>query len=89
MPDGLSTSLQTDGYPLSGMQIGQLILARSMAGMPKVLIIDGLLDLLDDGTRSTLWESLTASDAGWTLIVTTNRPEIAQQCDTQISVRKR
>jgi putative ABC transport system ATP-binding protein len=88
LPDALSTHLQTDGYPFSSIQVCQLVLARAMAGKPKVLVIDGLLDPLDDDVRSSLWESLAAADAPWTLIVATNRREIAQECDSQIAVRK-
>ena len=88
LPDGLNTNLRTDGHPLSSVQVGQMILARAMAGKPKVLVIDGLLDTLDDDVRSSLWQSLIATDAPWTLIVATNRRDVAERCDSQIAVRK-
>ncbi|KAA5546108.1 ATP-binding cassette domain-containing protein [Roseiconus nitratireducens] len=85
--EGLRTRLQTGGYPLSGQQISQLILARSVVSDPKVLVVDGLLDGLDDQTRAEVWQGLVRDDAPWTLVLVTNRKDVADLCDSRISVR--
>jgi putative ABC transport system ATP-binding protein len=87
LPDGLDTELQTDGFPLSRVQAIQLMFARVIAAKPKLLIIDRLLDELDAASQAHLWETLASPDASWTLVVVTNREDIAQRCNTQIAVR--
>lgn len=86
LPCGLQATLQTDGHPLTTSQISQLLIARAMAGQPRLLIIDGLLDGLSEATRATVWAALSAVDAPWTLLITTNCREIAECCDRQILV---
>ena len=88
LPNGLETELQTDGFPLSPSQVTQLIFARAIATNPKLLIIDRLMDGLPEGLRSHIWSSLAAPDAPWTLVVVTNREDIAEKCDIQIAIRK-
>lgn len=88
LSDGIDTKLQSNGYPLGRVQSGQLMLARAMAARPKLLIIDGLLDPMNAADRATIWQTLAAADATWTLVVVTNRNDIAELCDTQIAVRK-
>ena len=87
LPDGLETPLQTDGYPLTEAQVTRLVLARAMVSKPKLLIIDRLLDRLDSGCASRLWNILAAPDAPWTLVVTTTRQEIAERCESRIAFR--
>ncbi len=87
LPDGTQTMLQTHGYPLADSQVASLILARAIAGAPKLLIIDGLLDNLNSDILASVWQSLAAPDAPWTLIVVTNQHEIAERCDSQVAVR--
>ncbi len=85
---GLNTHLQTGGYPLSEMQTKLVILARAIVTRPKLLVIDGLLDLLAHDERQAIWSRLTAPDVPWTLVVNTNREDVANLCDVQLSVRK-
>ena len=88
LPRGLQTELQTDGFPLNEIQSRQLTLARAILASPKLLIVDGLLDDLSASDRSAVWESLTDRKAPWTLVVNTNREDVAQLFDVQISIRK-
>ncbi|MEM1070571.1 MAG: ABC transporter ATP-binding protein [Planctomycetota bacterium] len=88
LPEGIQTNLQTDGYPLTASQVTMLSIARAMAAEPKLLVIDGLLDSLPEETRNTLWSALSAPDAPWTLVVTSNHSQIAELCGTQINLRK-
>jgi len=86
LPDGLDTMLQTGGHPLSAAQCRQLMLARAIAGAPKLLVIDGLLDMLNPETRSTVFTTLLAEDAPWSLVIVTDLVEVIEACDSQISV---
>ena len=86
LPEGLKTMLQTDGAPLSRTQQVQLVIARALAGRPKLLLIDGLLDDLTTEVREPLWKAISAPENPWTLLVSTNHEEIAQGCQQRIEL---
>jgi putative ABC transport system ATP-binding protein len=81
MPDGLDTELHPHGRPLSFRQACRLMIARAIAGRPRLIIIDGALDQIDrreDDQRLT--SVLFDPDAPWTLVCITDRPELLAQC---------
>lgn len=80
LPDGLETPLTTDGHPLSGGQARLLLLARAIAGRPRLLLVDGLLDTVDPAARARALERLTAADAPWTLLLVAQGAEAAARC---------
>ncbi|MEP7365839.1 MAG: ABC transporter ATP-binding protein [Acidobacteriota bacterium] len=81
MPAGLNTPLATGGRPLSGGQAVRLMLARAFAGRPRLLLIDESLDWLDDAAgRDQALQTVFDPKAPWTLLVATNRPDIAARC---------
>lgn len=88
LDQGLDTKLQTGGYPLTVYQTRQLMLARALAAAPKLLVVDGILDHLNSEDRHATWEMLNPKDAVWTLVISTNRNDIANLCDTRVDVRK-
>ncbi|WDQ16093.1 ABC transporter transmembrane domain-containing protein [Rhodopirellula sp. P2] len=88
LENGLQTTLQTGGYPLSEEQILRLLIARALAVRPKLLVIDGLLDDLDDSMREGLWPHLAPDTPSWTLIVLTNRKDVAERCDHTLFIRR-
>lgn len=85
---GLETKLQTGGHPLSQEQIYQLMFARAILMNPRVLVIDGVMDLLSSNVRETLWKTLGAEDAPWTLFVVTHREDIAEICSGKFGVHR-
>ncbi|KAA1259618.1 Alpha-hemolysin translocation ATP-binding protein HlyB [Rubripirellula obstinata] len=87
LPDGLNTQIQTGGYPLTQPQCHQIAIARAILLSPGLLIVDGLLDELSSSDRQTVWQALSHSNAPWTLLLNTNRDDIAELCDIQIAVR--
>jgi putative ABC transport system ATP-binding protein len=81
MPDGLDTELHPHGRPLSYRQACRLMIARAIAGRPRLIIVDGALDQIDrreDDQRLT--SVLFAPDAPWTLVCITDRPDLLAQC---------
>ncbi|TWU55890.1 ABC transporter transmembrane domain-containing protein [Rubripirellula reticaptiva] len=88
LPDGIQTRLQTGGYPLTEIHAKQLSLVRAIVAAPKLLIVDGLLDELSSEDRQLVWQAIAATDVPWTLIINTNRDDVAKLCDVQIAVRR-
>ncbi|MCC6507973.1 MAG: ABC transporter ATP-binding protein [Pirellulaceae bacterium] len=81
LPAGIDSLLQTGGFPLTYSQTVRLTLARALASVPSVLLIDGILDLLDPDQRYELWDHLRQSQDLTTIIITTHDPRIAGGCN--------
>jgi ABC-type bacteriocin/lantibiotic exporter with double-glycine peptidase domain len=81
LPDGLDTMLHPWGVPLSRGQTHRLILARALLRSPRLLIIDGLLDSIDDAELERTFRTLQSKDAPWTLIVFTHEFHVMEHFD--------
>ncbi len=88
LPEGLNTRLVTGGPPLSGGQTRRLMLARAIAGKPRLLLLDETLDALDAPIRQRLFPVLFDRQAPWTLIVATRDPEIIAMCDRALDLNR-
>jgi putative ABC transport system ATP-binding protein len=88
LENGLQTTLQTDGYPLSREQVLRLLIARALVARPHLLIIDGVLDELDLSVRESVWAHLAPENPDWTLLVFTNRRDVADLCDQTLFIRR-
>lgn len=86
LKQGIHTRLQSDGHPVSREETIQLMIARAIVGQPRLLVIDGIMDELSAQVRETIWESLTAKDVPWTVVIVTNDKDLANRCDSLITV---
>jgi putative ABC transport system ATP-binding protein len=84
LPQGVATRLASDGLPLSTNELARLAVARAIAGRPRLLLIDGLLDGLDIRACPELVESLFDRTAPWTLVIVTARDDIKERCDKTV-----
>jgi len=80
-PDGLQTKLTSGGPSLSAGQARRLVLARALAGKPRLLILDESLDDLDPPARKALSRALLGRAAPWSALVTTHDREALRDCD--------
>jgi ABC-type bacteriocin/lantibiotic exporter with double-glycine peptidase domain len=84
LPDGLQTRLSAGGAPLSLGQARRLMIARAIAGRPRLLVLDEALDGLDlDAGRQTRGVALRPLRS-LTLIVVTHSQEVAAYCDRAV-----
>ena len=82
LPDGIRTQLSGKGSPLTSTQAARLVLARALAGKPRLLILDDALAYIDEpGVRDSVCSILFPPDAPWTLICITNRQDLLDRCD--------
>ena len=81
LPEGVGTPIASDGLPLSANDVSRLSIARAIAGKPRLLLINGMLDRLDLRTCPELIESLFDRAAPWTLVIVTARDDIKTRCD--------
>ena len=81
MPKGLDTELHPHGRPLSHRQACRLMIARAIAGRPRLIILDGALDQLDRREdQERLATAIFSLDAPWTLFCVTERPDLLARC---------
>lgn len=69
LPDGLATRLNSNAGALSYGQARRLMLARAMAGRPRLLVLDDVLDDLDAQSSRQTAQALVSPEQPWTLIV--------------------
>ena len=86
LPDGLDTKLNASGKALQPTQQRLLMLARAIAGRPRLLLIDGVLDGLADSQLLQIGNLLLDNQQGWTVVVATNRQDVADQFTRLIPV---
>ncbi len=79
LPEGLGTVLFSDGAPLSDSQQVRLMIARAIAGQPKLLVIDGLLDRLPSELLDPLLSNLQSHTITGTLLILTGRLDLASR----------
>lgn len=84
--DGLHSVLQSGGAPLSSAQISRLMIARALVGGPRLLLLDGVLDGLDEATLRDVLPALLAAHSGRTLLVLTRREDIAARLPRTIQL---
>lgn len=86
LPGGLDTPLMVGGRPLSSSQRSRLILARAIAGRPRLLLLDENLENLEPQTFSELTDFVFDRDHAWTLVVATRDVDVLQRCDRSIDM---
>ena len=84
LPNGVGTPLASAGLPLSANDIHRLAIARAIAGRPRLLLVNGMLDRLDLRTCPQLLDSLFDRAAPWTLVIVTAREDIKTRCDRTV-----
>lgn len=88
LPGGLHTPLGTGGSPLSLGQAERLMLARAIAGGPRLLVVDEVLDDMDQEVRHEVLPAILGSEARWTLLVVTHSQEVARLCGRQVRLAR-
>src|SRR5690606_4337545 len=87
-PDGLNTILATGGAPLTPSQAMRLMVARALISRPRLLLLDEVLDRIEDlQLRGMLVKTLFAAATPWTVVLTTERPELWPLCDRVFILR--
>jgi putative ABC transport system ATP-binding protein len=86
MPNGVETVLQTGGYPLSQSQAARLMIARAIAGKPRLLLVDGCLDMVSKDLQQSIWNEIKDRRQPWTLIIATHEQSIVDECDGKLEI---
>jgi ABC-type multidrug transport system fused ATPase/permease subunit len=84
LPQGLETQLSTRGHPLSSSQASRLMLARAILGSPRLLLLDGAIDVLTRPIRERVLRNLFAKQHSWTVLVVTQELDVIAACDRSV-----
>jgi len=87
LPEGLNSQLASSGQPLSPGQAVQLAIARALLMRPKVLLIEGVLDSLEEHSANRILTLLFDKKQPWTMVVSTNSNGIARRCDQVVKFK--
>lgn len=80
-PDGLDLELQPGGQPLSSTEVRRLMLARALAGKPRLLLVQDVLDHTGTAARSQLIDALFAEDRTCSMVVVSNADDVLARAD--------
>lgn len=86
LPEGLNTTIQPEGQGLSKSAVQKILLARTVVGNPKLIVIDEALQGINFEDRQKISHMLTESAHDWTLIAVTNDPLMLATCDRIITM---
>ena len=85
---GLDAMLLPDGKNLSRSIVSKILIARSLAHDPKILIVENLIDNFQSDEKNKIIELITSSERTWTLVCASDDLELAAQCDNIILLEK-
>ncbi|MBX2800858.1 MAG: ABC transporter ATP-binding protein/permease [Myxococcales bacterium] len=77
LPEGLDTWILPDGGALTMVERRAVLLARALVRMPRLVVVDGVLDGLTGEDRRRLTRCLRRPDAPVTLLILTDDPSVA------------
>jgi ABC-type bacteriocin/lantibiotic exporter with double-glycine peptidase domain len=84
LPQGLHTPLTMKGLPLSEQPLVLINLARALLAKPKLILIDGTLDVLPADMLKQVMRTFAARTRETTVIITTNRAELISYADQHV-----
>jgi putative ABC transport system ATP-binding protein len=76
LPLGIDTVLRGTAAPLSRGQALRLMVARGLLARPRLLILDGTIDQIDEQSRKRVLLSLLGNDCPFTTVVLTHEEDI-------------
>lgn len=80
-PEGLKTSLVSEGRNLSRGQRQRLLIARAIVARPRLLILDEAFTGIDEATKLKILDALYAPENNWTIIDISHDLEVVLRAD--------
>ncbi|HJL17215.1 MAG TPA: hypothetical protein RMH99_16225 [Sandaracinaceae bacterium LLY-WYZ-13_1] len=87
LPGGLQTWIYPSGEPFRPDELVLIEVARCLLSEPRLVLVDGSLDGLGDRDREALWSLLADEERPWTLVVATDREDLAARAPRRVRWR--
>ncbi|MBD3639302.1 MAG: ATP-binding cassette domain-containing protein [Crocinitomicaceae bacterium] len=84
LPKGYETNIDPEGRKFSKGIVHKLLLARSIADLPKLLLIKDAFQSIRADERRKIIDFITHKDRPWSLVIVSSDPYLAQKVDTII-----
>lgn len=78
LPQGYNTVIQSEGQRFSKGIVDKILLARSIADKPKLLLLKDAFSSVEPDERERIIKFLTHKDRNWTLIVASSNKHLAK-----------
>lgn len=87
-PNGMNTVIYPEGKQMSFTIAKKIVLARSIANKPKLLILKEPLEHFDKKEADEIRKFLTNDERPWTLVVVSQNPDWIKSCSTVYTLNK-
>jgi ABC-type bacteriocin/lantibiotic exporter with double-glycine peptidase domain len=87
LPKGYNTSIESQGDTLPQSIVRKIVLARSIADKPKLLVLEDTFFHLEKERMEKVKNLLFSKRKPWTLVIASNDIEIANSCDRVLIVK--
>ena len=81
LPKGYNTELDPLGKKMPRSTVRKILLARSIADKPRLILLEDTLEHIDESDRQKIFEFLTSRENKWTLIAASNDSGLIQKAD--------
>ena len=87
LPNGLLTQLDPEGARLPKSLVKRIVLARAIAGKPRMILLEDSLQDWEQKEREELLGWISAPERPWTLLAVSNDPWLQQRCQRLLHLR--
>ncbi|MFN3875754.1 MAG: peptidase domain-containing ABC transporter [Flavobacteriales bacterium] len=88
LPNGLVTVLDPEGARLPKSLVKRIVLARAVAGRPRMILLEDSLQDWEPREREQLLGWISAPERPWTLVAVSNDPWLHQRCGRVLRLRE-
>lgn len=87
LPKGYNTVIESGGFSLPQSIVRKIVLARSIADKPKLLVLEDTFFHLEKERMEKIKQLLFSKERPWTLVIASNDIEIANACDKTLIIK--
>lgn len=85
---GFDTEMVAEGLNVPSSIRTRILLARAIVRRPRLVVLGGLLDQLEPLTRRKIIDTLSEKENKWTLVLTSNDPDVVRSCNRALLMRR-
>ena len=87
LPQGYDTLLNPTGDKLARSIVHRLLLARSIADRPRLLLLENTFEGIGEADRNRIIDFITDRQHPWTIIAVSNNDYLASRCDRVLTLQ--
>jgi ABC-type bacteriocin/lantibiotic exporter with double-glycine peptidase domain len=85
---GLDTPISAGGSGLARTVVRRIILARSIAHKPRIVVLDDFLEAFGPEERALLLDACTGTDVPWTLVAVSHDREFRERATVHVEMQR-